>query len=187
MYEVEAKVALMAPGALRERLQANGAEPLGTVEQVDTYYAHPGRDFAATDEALRIRRVGDRIELTYKGPREDGPESASGGPTKSREEHNVAVEGEMGTVLERLGFKPVAVLRKRRESYRLPTVAVCLDEVEGLGRFCEVEARAGVADPQGEVERALTALGLAGAERYSASYLELAAAAGVLEPADPAD
>ena len=54
MYEVEVKVAA-DHAAVRERLP-DEAEALGTVEQVDTYFDAPHRDFAATDEALRLRR-----------------------------------------------------------------------------------------------------------------------------------
>jgi len=41
---------------------AEDAEALGTVEQVDTYFDAPHRDFAATDEALRLRRERDLAE-----------------------------------------------------------------------------------------------------------------------------
>ena len=37
------------------KLIALGAESRLVVRQVDTYYAHPVRDFATTDEALRMR------------------------------------------------------------------------------------------------------------------------------------
>ncbi|MFB6073835.1 MAG: class IV adenylate cyclase [Haloarculaceae archaeon] len=55
MYEVEVKVrAEHAP--VERALDAAGAAFLGSVTQEDTYYDAPHRDFAATDEALRIRR-----------------------------------------------------------------------------------------------------------------------------------
>ena len=49
------------------------------VDQEDTYFSHPARDFAVTNEAFRIRRLGDENRITYKGPRRSGP-------TKTREE-----------------------------------------------------------------------------------------------------
>ena len=39
--------------------------------QIDCYYAHPVRDFAASDEALRLRQVGENNYITYKGPKLD--------------------------------------------------------------------------------------------------------------------
>ena len=71
MYEVELKVRA-DHDAVRERLAAVDAAPRGAVVQRDTYYDAPHRDFAETDEALRVRRVeteGDvESRLTYKGP-----------------------------------------------------------------------------------------------------------------------
>lgn len=57
-YEVEKKFPvddLNEVVAKLEELSATFSEP---VVQVDRYFAHPVRDFASTDEALRIRSVG---------------------------------------------------------------------------------------------------------------------------------
>ena len=78
-FEVEIKFRAADLEALGRRLLSLGAEPIGTSEQEDLYLAHPSRDFASTDEALRLRRVGDMNRITYKGPK-------LGGPTKTREE-----------------------------------------------------------------------------------------------------
>ena len=100
------------------------------------------RDFARTNEAFRIRRIGDENRLTYKGPRLSGP-------TKTREEIEIPVAP--GTdqfrhllrLLENLGFRPVATVRKRRESYHLTfqehELEIVLDTAEGLGSFAEIE------------------------------------------------
>ena len=68
--EVELKFPLL-PGAMTveqvtDRLEAIGARPMPSRHQNDHYYAHPDRDFAQTDEALRIREDEHRIQLTYK-------------------------------------------------------------------------------------------------------------------------
>ena len=80
--EVELKFAVADAVAVREKLNQLGAEFLAPVIQTDNYYAHPARDFAATDEALRIRRVGTASYLTYKGPKIDQM-------TKTREETEI--------------------------------------------------------------------------------------------------
>ena len=69
MYEVELKFRVADLPAVEGRLAALGARFAAPVEQVDRYFAHPARDFAQTDEALRLRRVGDEIAITWKGPR----------------------------------------------------------------------------------------------------------------------
>jgi len=56
MYEVEVKVPADLD-AVRERLADAGAGRVATVAQADTYFDAPHREFAETDEALRVRRV----------------------------------------------------------------------------------------------------------------------------------
>lgn len=169
------KVVLMAPGALRERLRRLGAAPGPVVEQEDHYLLHPCRDVAARDEAVRVRQ--ERTEgagvprwlVAHKGPRSpDG---------RTRQEQEVATDADPRPLLAALGFRAAATVRKCREPWRLGDLWVVLDEVEGLGRFAEVEAVVPEPSDAGaaarRVETALRDLGLAGAERVAASYLEL--------------
>lgn len=84
MYEVELKFRVDDPADLERRLVGLAARFREPVEQVDRYFAHPSRDFARTDEALRLRRVGDDVAVTWKGPRVDAA-------TKTRQELELAV------------------------------------------------------------------------------------------------
>ena len=171
--EVEAKVVLPDCGLLRtveERLRGLGARLLEEKLEEDTYYQHPCRDFAETDEALRVRRSGGRVELTYKGPKR------MLGGAKARTEVNVSVAGgDVDALLRGLGFRPVAVVRKRRRYYRLGDVLVTLDEVEELGCFMEAEyaGSGGAEEAVRAIEEALEALGVASYPRTGKSYLEL--------------
>ncbi|MEO6812208.1 MAG: class IV adenylate cyclase, partial [Isosphaeraceae bacterium] len=81
-YEVEIKFRVPDHDALVRRLAELGVAPGPPIEQEDAYLAHPGRNFAKSDEALRLRRVGTQNRITYKGPKR-------GGPTKTREEIEV--------------------------------------------------------------------------------------------------
>ena len=71
MYEVEQKYPLADVAAVEAALARLGATWHATVEQVDRYFNHPCRDFAATDEALRLRRTDQALAITWKGPRLD--------------------------------------------------------------------------------------------------------------------
>ncbi|MFT4903554.1 MAG: adenylate cyclase class 2 [Natronomonas sp.] len=172
MYEVEVKVQA-EHDAVRERLAELGADPAGTVEQADTYYDHPVREFAETDEALRIRREtfdGEmEAKVTYKGPLVEAE-------SKTREELETGVEnGEtMASVLAKLGFEPAATVEKVRERFEYDGYTVTLDTVAGLGEYVEVETEAE------EVEAAregaldvLCDLGLDPSEQIRTSYLGL--------------
>jgi adenylate cyclase class 2 len=149
-FEVELKFRVADHRALLAALERRGASPGEAVVQEDHYLAHPARDFAATDEALRLRREGPSSAITYKGPKH-------GGPTKTREELEVPVApgdaafADLLRLFERLGFRPVRTIRKTRRAFGLEAegraLAVTLDAVDGLGAFAEVEAlAAGVAD-----------------------------------------
>ncbi len=78
-FEIEQKFPLAEREPFLSRLTQLSARPHGECRQEDRYFNHPGRDFAATDEALRIRSVGNDNFVTYKGPKLSGP-------TKSRRE-----------------------------------------------------------------------------------------------------
>lgn len=71
MYEVELKYPVADVAALEARLASLGASWHGVSEQVDRYFNHPSRDFAVTDEALRLRSTPAGVAVTWKGPRLD--------------------------------------------------------------------------------------------------------------------
>ena len=175
MLEVELKFPLDDALSLRERLASVGAVAKGVVVQSDAYFNHPARDFAQTDEALRIRTVGDESVVTYKGPK-------LGGWAKTRFELELPLAAKTSDgwmeILTRLGFRAVATVRKRRELFELTregrAFELSIDEVEGLGVFAEVETLADEASREC-AEHAVLALaaelGLTDAEPRS--YLEM--------------
>lgn len=136
--EVEQKYPVADAKGIETLLTGLGAKPLASVTQTDTYYNHPSRDFAVTDEAIRLRKVGNQAFLTYKGPKFDPT-------TKSRREIELPLVSPEGwsELFKALGFKEVATVRKRREGWQLErspfSVEVCLDRVEQVGLFAEIE------------------------------------------------
>jgi adenylate cyclase class 2 len=177
MLEVEMKFPVTDFQALERLLASWNAHAGRPCASADHYFNAPDRDFAVTDEALRVRRDGATARVTYKGPKRDTV-------AKIRTEIEVSLaDGDNAAIefmklLEHLGYRPVLVVRKNRQPFHLRRdgyeMEVCLDEVPELGRFVEVEILA----PEAELDRAnqvLTAavkeLGLGGAERRS--YLEM--------------
>ena len=71
IYEVECKYPVDDLPRVEIALARMGAKIGAPVRQTDKYFAHPSRDFAATDEALRIRVSGEENYITYKGPKVD--------------------------------------------------------------------------------------------------------------------
>ncbi len=148
MYEVELKVRADHE-RVRERLAELDAVPKGTVRQVDTYYDHPIREFAETDEALRIRResTGDAegTRVTYKGPLVEAESK-----TRAELETDLGDGETFAAILEELGFEPAAIVEKTRERFRCGEYAITLDTVTGLGEFLEIETEAEVIEPARE-------------------------------------
>lgn len=175
-FEVEQKFPVADMPALASRL-AGFADVGPPQREEDLYFAHPARDFSQTDEALRVRRKGERSFLTYKGPKVDST-------TKTRREVDLplppgesAAEAWVG-LLELLSFAPVATVRKTRRKAHVPwqgrTVEISLDDVDEVGQYVELELV--VDDSQLDEARecilSLAAeLGLSRSERRS--YLEL--------------
>lgn len=176
MYEVEYK--LRAPHSdLRKRLDELGATHVRTWIQRDVYLNHPTRDFAVTDEAFRLRRrrtVDEehwRAMITYKGPQLEGDD-------QTREE----LETEIGdfeialNVFRHLGFDQVETVEKRRTMFSLEDAVICLDTVDGLGEYVEIELPPSTASLEARRDRATEILGLLGLDpdqALSTSYLEL--------------
>ncbi len=100
----------------------------------DVYFNHPCRNFAETDEALRIRKDSDGFTLTYKGAKIDSE-------TKTRDEIKVIVDDfeKMKEILMRLGFRISGRVVKKRRIYRNGEITICLDWLEELGSFVEFE------------------------------------------------
>jgi len=196
MYEVEIKVPADID-TVRDRLREAGAERVDARRQRDAYYDAPHRDFAETDEALRVRSetplaegigsdteessvanpTAETTKLTYKGPLLDEG-------SKTRTEHETAVDDSeaMAGVLSGLGFEPAAVVEKRREFWSFAGFTVTLDRVDDVGEFVEIEREVddedAIAATRDEALKALDRLGLDGDSQIRTSYLGLLLAGG---------
>src|SRR5438552_3145030 len=71
MLEVEMKFPAADFTGIERLLAERGAVAQESLEEVDHYFNAPDRDFAQTDEALRLRRIGPANYATYKGPKRD--------------------------------------------------------------------------------------------------------------------
>lgn len=180
VIEVELKFPIQTPETLasvRNRFIANGAVAHLVNVQSDEYLNDPLRDFAKQDKALRIRSNDGRYFMTFKGPCLDAV-------AKIRHEIEMPLESEacakqLKQAFLGIGFVAVAKVSKRRETmsifFKEENVEICLDEVEEVGSFVEVEL---VIEDDGDVESAKQTLlslaeqvGLSGP--IKTSYLEL--------------
>jgi adenylate cyclase class 2 len=145
--------------------------------QSDRYFNHPQRDFAQTDEALRVRCVEGQCCITFKGPKRAHA-------TKTRQDIEVdLVPGvqfgeQLAQILLALGFRPVAEVVKERFTAQLiwedVAFELAFDTVQEVGTFVEVETladEAALSARQASLLRLASELGLEQSERRS--YLEM--------------
>ncbi|HOL32006.1 MAG TPA: class IV adenylate cyclase, partial [Anaerohalosphaeraceae bacterium] len=162
--EIEAKIKVEALEPTAQRLTELGARFSAVQHQHDVY-------FHDADGLLKKRGCGLRLReetvngksvfiLTFKGPRQDSP-------FKSRPEFQTQVSdsAEMIKILEGLGYQPVLTVEKKRSLWQMDGCDICLDEVEMLGPFVEIEG------PNEEsIRRILNKLGLQNKLHLSQSY-----------------
>jgi adenylate cyclase class 2 len=138
LIEVEVKAQVNEFESIREKLDEMGALKIKIERQEDTYFNAPHRDFAETDEALRIRKIPDgenaQIFITYKGSKIDST-------SKTRQEFEVGVgDAEITAhIFESLGFRVVQTVVKDREIYHLKDFVITLDSVHNVGTYMEIE------------------------------------------------
>lgn len=140
LLEIEQKYRVEDASRLVRQLERINASERDEEFHVDTYYAHPCRDFRESGEALRIRRVNNAPMVTYKGPKLPGD-------VKARQELEWRLDpgdrdgSHMMELLNLLGFEEVATVRKTRRVFFLSDAGITLviDQVDLLGCFAEIE------------------------------------------------
>ncbi len=165
---MEVEVKFKADRSVEEKIKEIVKFVCEKVEE-DLYFNSPARDFWESDEALRIRRDGEGVKITYKGPKIDKE-------TKTRDEIEIEVDDYDKAVelLNRLGFRTVRRVVKRRKIYSIEDVTICFDDVEGLGTFVEIEVKSDdLESAKRKVFEVAKLLGFDPSSSIRESYLEL--------------
>lgn len=191
MIEVEVKIQISDPFSLRKEFaQLGGINKLSLIHE-DIYYNMPTglRDFAKTDEALRIRssieyKNGEKHKtekkicyITYKGKKLDHI-------SKSRHEIELKLENanSMKEILANLGFREILTVKKERELYEFEymgnKIEALLDYLPVLNSyFLEVELTAQsneeFSEKRDQLFRFLSEFGYTQEDSITESYLEL--------------
>lgn len=141
MLEIEMKFPAPKVAPILEKLHALGYRMSMVRNESDLYFNGIAKDFAKTDEALRIRTINyEEVEVTYKGPKQ-------GGAGKVRTEIEVPLSGwqqakNMTRIFDSLGYMPTKRVNKERTYYangKDNRMTVTVDEVSDLGTYIEIE------------------------------------------------
>jgi adenylate cyclase class 2 len=134
MIEIEKKYRLNSAqrADVLQRLKDAGAEDRGEEFEENTIYS--GNALKRGTSVLRLRRAGARALLTYK------ERVANESAVKHQREEETAVDdaSAMAVILDALGFKPLLVYEKRRQTWSLGPTEVVIDELP-FGLFMEIE------------------------------------------------
>jgi predicted adenylyl cyclase CyaB len=161
--EQELKIPVDDLGPVREGLRSRGARQLSGFErEVNLLFDDQEGSLERSDQVLRVRRVGGRCLLTFKGP------PTFVGPVKRRDElETEAAEAEViEEILKRLGLRPVVRYEKDRERWALEGAEVALDRTP-MGDFVEIEG------PGERLERLAAELELRPERAVCESYVTL--------------
>lgn len=140
MIEVEIKLPLFRRSVTERTLTEFGFKPGNLVKESDFYFTSDFHDFMKTDEALRIRTCDNfntretASFLTYKGAKLDTVST-------TRKELETRIDDAEITreILISLGYKRLYPVTKLRQYYHKGMMTACVDQVEGLGSFLELE------------------------------------------------
>lgn len=179
MTEVEIKLPIQDRRKIIEDLAALGFQPGSIILETDIYFDCDKERIRKNGEALRIRRIQNletgevRSMLTFKGQKLDGISM-----TRQELETEIA-DGETGIqILTAIGFSPVLPkVVKRRQSYQWNQMNACVDEVQDLGDFLELELVIGEEERRDtallRIEEVLDRLGFQMSDTTRTSYLSM--------------
>ena len=151
--------------AIRSRAEGLSQTPVQVIPQEDIFFYTPkGR--------LKLRLLGpDQAQLVYyERPDRDGPKRSDYRIFETSDPENLRT-----TLALALGVR--GVVKKVRYLYRVGQTRVHLDDVEGLGRFMELEVvlRAGQSDAEGQIiaEELMKKLGIEKDDLLEGAYVDL--------------
>lgn len=132
--EIEVKVRVTDLAALASKLEANGCVLSDRVLQDDEIFANftPFDVFATGNTILRIRKSNNKILFTVKKSQTTDLDCL---------EREVEIDNaeEMREAILLMGYYEAVRVKKYRQKTRYRDYEICLDEVDGLGSFVEIE------------------------------------------------
>ena len=133
MKEVEIKLRVEDTGKVIEQLEAQGCvfePPISQEDDIFIPLSEPTVPVGLGVNVLRIRRQGGKNLFTLK----QGQELA-----KIERELEISDPETLEQIILMLGFKKIVQINKTRRKCKMGDLEICVDDVEGLGSFVEVE------------------------------------------------
>ena len=144
MIECEIKLKIDNPEAIKKKLVSMGFIEGEVLTETDTYFDNKNNDVRMSDCALRIRETVNHndgshfCQINFKGKKYDNK-------SVTRPEFETGIENAAAvtSILNGLGFFPVTPqVIKTRQLLSSLDVNACIDTVDGLGHYLELESMA---------------------------------------------
>ena len=141
MVEVEIKLPIKNKEIVEKSLEKLGFVKAGLVREEDVYFDNESSRIRENGEALRVRKVTNlatdesETRITFKGKKLDQVSM-----TRKELETGVSDAEVCIQILEAIGYQaiPPEVVKTRQE-YTFENVTACIDQVQNLGDFLELE------------------------------------------------
>lgn len=162
MIEVEIKYSVLRLPDIRDRLVHLGACSRGEVFEQNIRFEDPDHSLIQNRSLLRLRKDRQN-KLTFKYPSAEQNDQF-----KILNELEVEVDNfeTMQKILTRIGFIPAQIYEKRRETFELEDLLLCIDTMP-YGVFLEIEGK------KDHIRTAAEKLGLDWSKRILINYLEI--------------
>lgn len=137
MIETEVKIKIISQKETRQKLLEIGCRvERDFYREYNILYDFADGRLERSQQALRLRRVGRKVFLAFKG------QPLNSRSFKVREEYESEIKNfrHFKKILKKLGLRPAFEYRKKRMLLRKDRVKVCLDETE-VGNFIELEGK----------------------------------------------
>jgi len=169
VLEIEVKLKIDDLDFIRGKLERSGAALFKARHfEHNLLYDLPESALFRKRCALRLRKVGNKAFLTFKGPH------LKSRKFKVREEFETEVKNpqHMQKILRALGFRIVFRYQKYRTVYRKKKLIICIDETP-IGNFIELEGE------RNHIVRFAESLGFTKPEFIKTDYIAMLKEAGM--------
>lgn len=132
MLEMELKALLKNKNQVKNFLEEQGCQWSELHLQADTIYINEQIETTVKNPVFRIRKINDKTILTLKVQDADLN-------TAQELELEISDDKTMHKILQTIGFTAKVELSKKRQTTEYKGYHICLDEVDRLGDFLEIE------------------------------------------------
>lgn len=179
MTEVEIKLPIQNTNKVIFDLTAIGFHCESTILETDVYFDSAQEQIRKNGEALRIRQIRNpenseaESVITFKGKKLDRISM-----TRQELESGISDAETCIRILAAIGFSPVMPkVVKKRQSYRRNQMTACIDQVQDLGDFLEleivIEENESKDTALSKIEAVLNQLGYQMSDTSTTSYLSM--------------